>query len=172
MSSFFTGRPERDGHPFPAQLFVATAAVALLLLGALAGATFERALMRPRWNAGPSHRGFQRATFMATAVGPRHLDDRLAGQLELTPAQRARIDSIMARNLRDIEQVRQQVRPRMREIYASTRAEMDSVLTPDQRARLHTLFPRRRMGPGPWARGGGRRGHGAIGARRPPGRQQ
>ena len=89
--------------------------------------------------------------------GPHPFDDRIAHELDLTDVQHARIDSIMAQRVRDIEHVRQEMRPRMRQIFTQTRTEMDSVLTPTQREKLHAMFPHRegerrdtnRMGPPP-----------------------
>jgi Spy/CpxP family protein refolding chaperone len=128
-----------------ARTLALAAVIAALLVGVLVGVALDRAVLRHRWWA-PGPFGPPPAGFMLG--GPRRLNDRIARELDLTPVQRVRIDSIMARRIRDIEQVRQEVRPRMRQIFATTRAEIDSVLTPAQRERMHAIFPRHRGGPG------------------------
>jgi Spy/CpxP family protein refolding chaperone len=116
--------------------------LAALFIGIAIGVLVDRLAIHHRWSA----RDLSRPPFAGPADVQHHMSDRIARQLALTPAQRARVDSILARNLRDIEQVRQDVRPRMREIFARTRAQMDSVLTPEQRTKLDELFQRRRRG--------------------------
>ena len=145
MTEPTTPPPGPRSRQFPARALALAAVIAALLIGVLVGVALDHAVLRHRWRAhgrfGPSPVGFMMG-------GPRRMNDRIARELDLTPAQRERIDSIMARRIRDIEQVRQEVRPRMRQIFATTRAEIDSVLTPAQRERMHALFPRHRGGPG------------------------
>jgi Spy/CpxP family protein refolding chaperone len=139
-----TPTPPNDGRRRPSFLSVATLAI-VLLVGIVIGFAGDRLALRHRFGARAA--SFARAPFDASA-NQRRVGDRIAHQLDLTPAQRARVDSIMARNIRDIEQVRSEVRPRMREIFARTRTEMDSVLTPSQRKRLDSMFANRRRGRG------------------------
>ena len=133
--------PAPERRPASRALLAAVAA-AVLLIGALLGVALDRAALH-------SHRGahgrFGGRGFLGGEPG--RLDDRIARDLGLTAAQRSRIDSILARRIRDIEQVRQEVRPRMRQIFTQTRAEIDSVLTPDQRERMHARFPPGGRGP-------------------------
>lgn len=121
-------------------LTMATLLVAALI-GVVIGVAGERLAIHHRWGARP----FGRAPFGA-ASEQRRVGDRIARELDLTPTQRVQVDSIMAHNLRDIEQVRREVRPRMREIFVRTRAQMDSVLTPAQRRHLDSMFTTRRRG--------------------------
>lgn len=137
-----TPTPPNDGRRRAPLLSVATLAIALLV-GIVIGFAGDRLAIRHRFGARAAR--FAGAPFDAPA-SQRRVGDRIAHQLDLTPAQRERVDSIMARNIRDIEQVRREVRPRMREIFARTRAEMDSVLTPSQRKRLDSMFTNRRRG--------------------------
>jgi len=67
--------------------------------------------------------------------------DRLADELALSPAQRLRVDSIVSRRMAERRALLAPVRERMTQIVDSTRAELDSVLTADQRARLGRLRP-------------------------------
>jgi hypothetical protein len=66
---------------------------------------------------------------------------RLADELALSPAQRVRVDSIVSRRMAERRALLAPVRERMTQIVDSTRAELDSVLTADQRARLGRLRP-------------------------------
>jgi Spy/CpxP family protein refolding chaperone len=131
-------------HPRARALALA-AIVAALLVGVLVGVALDRGMLRHRWR---SHGRFGPPPGGLVMGGPRRMTDRLARELDLTPAQRARVDSIMARRIHDIEQVRQDVRPRVRQIFATTRAELDSVLTPAQRDRMNAMFRRHGGGPG------------------------
>jgi hypothetical protein len=64
---------------------------------------------------------------------------RVSDQLALTPGQRARVDSILTIRARQLEAARAQVEPTMSSIMVSARSQIDSVLTPDQRARLQEM---------------------------------
>ncbi|HEX6534344.1 MAG TPA: hypothetical protein VF041_07095 [Gemmatimonadaceae bacterium] len=130
-----------DHRPRGARATTWLTVLAALLIGIAIGVFADRMVIRHRWAA----RGVARGAFAGgAAAAQRHMSDRMARALDLTPAQRVRVDSILARNIREIEQVRQEVRPRMRAILARTRAEMDSVLTPEQRKKRDELFHRRR----------------------------
>ena len=134
--------PPASARPRSSRAALAAAAAAVLLIGALLGVALDRVALRahrgPHGRFGPGHGWAGRE--------PGRLDDRIARELNLTAAQRSRIDSILARRIREMEQVRQEVRPRMAQIFAQTRAEIDSVLTPPQRERMHALFPPRGRG--------------------------
>jgi hypothetical protein len=71
---------------------------------------------------------------------------RVSDQLALTPGQRARVDSILTIRARQLEAARAQVEPTMSSIMVSARSQIDSVLTPDQRARLQELRRQRARG--------------------------
>lgn len=63
----------------------------------------------------------------------------VAESLELTPAQQARVDSILdARNAR-VDSLLRPVRPQLDAIRDSARAEMERVFTPEQRARFEQM---------------------------------
>ncbi|HEU4641830.1 MAG TPA: hypothetical protein VFS44_05185 [Gemmatimonadaceae bacterium] len=143
MTTPSTPTPPPGGRPRGARAATWITVLAALLVGVAVGVFADRLAIRHRWAA----RAGARAPFAGAdgaAAAQRHMSDRMARALDLTPAQRVRVDSILSRNLRDIEQVRQDVRPRMREIFARTRAQMDSVLTPEQRKKRDDLFRQRR----------------------------
>ena len=68
---------------------------------------------------------------------------------DLTPVQEARIDSILTRRLAQRRELEAPIRDRMRALIDSTRADVDSVLTPDQRKRLAESRSHGRFGPPP-----------------------
>ena len=71
---------------------------------------------------------------------------RVSDRLALTPGQRASVDSILTIRARQLEAARAQVEPTMSSIMASARSQIDSVLTPDQRAKLQELRRQRTRG--------------------------
>jgi Spy/CpxP family protein refolding chaperone len=71
-------------------------------------------------------------------VGMRY-GERLHGALDLTPAQRAAIDSIVAEQQREVRQLNEEIRPRFRAIAEQTRDRIEDVLTEEQRIRLRAL---------------------------------
>jgi len=81
-----------------------------------------------------------------------HLVDRLDRELHLTAAQRTRIQSVIDRHHARIENVWNDVRPQIRHEIDATTAEIETVLTPEQRVRFRELRARgerrhRRFGP-------------------------
>lgn len=71
---------------------------------------------------------------------------RVSEQLALTPGQRASVDSILTIRARQLEAARAQVEPTMSSIMSSARSQIDSVLTPDQRAKLQEMRRQRARG--------------------------
>lgn len=68
----------------------------------------------------------------------------LYARLDLTPAQRARIDSVLERRRRETDAYWARVEPGLRAIVDSTRAEILATLTAAQRARYDSLRAERR----------------------------
>lgn len=72
----------------------------------------------------------------------RGMRERLAHELELTPDQQRRVDSIMAQQTRDFRRIREEMQPRFDSLLERAQAGLDAVLTPAQRARLQSLRAR------------------------------
>jgi Spy/CpxP family protein refolding chaperone len=79
--------------------------------------------------------------------------DRLNHYLELTPEQRTRFDSLMNAEDLELRHAREIAQPHIDSIVSETRREIDSILTPAQRDKLHRL---REEGLGPRRGFGGR----------------
>ena len=72
--------------------------------------------------------------------------ERLARELDLTPEQQRRVDSIMTQQTRDFRRIREEMQPRFDALLQRAQAGLDSVLTPEQRARLQSLRARQAFG--------------------------
>lgn len=69
--------------------------------------------------------------------------ERFADELELTPDQRSRIDTILTHFRARMESLRRQVKPRYESLVDSARSEIEAVLEPDQVERYRELLRRR-----------------------------
>lgn len=130
------GRPDRGrvlGLLALAILLVAAAGVA-------SGVVLERRVLSHRWER-------ERGRFGGAPRegGPRHpMHERFGRDLGLTPAQAAKIDSIFASHRPAIDSARAASEPKIRAIIDQTRREIDSVLTPAQREKMHARMMRER----------------------------
>jgi Spy/CpxP family protein refolding chaperone len=70
--------------------------------------------------------------------------ERLAADLDLSPEQRAAIDSIVRDQQQRVRALTAEVEPQFRAIAEQTRGRIEAVLTPEQRARLAELRNERR----------------------------
>ena len=68
--------------------------------------------------------------------------DRLDRQLDLTPDQRARIDTVLTRREADLQALMRETRPRFDSIAARTRSDIQAVLTPAQREEFAKIVQR------------------------------
>jgi Spy/CpxP family protein refolding chaperone len=73
--------------------------------------------------------------------------ERFARELDLSPAQERRVDSIMAQQMLDFRRIRTEMQPHFDSLLAQAQARLDSVLTPAQRERLKSLRAREAFGP-------------------------
>jgi Spy/CpxP family protein refolding chaperone len=68
-----------------------------------------------------------------------HLVDRLDHELKLTPAQRTSVTAILKRGRDHIDAINAGVRPQVRAQMDATSAEIEKVLTPEQRTKFVEL---------------------------------
>src|SRR5262245_28427435 len=135
--------PSRRIPPRAAAILVL---IAVFLVGILAGFALDRAMFRAHrhdWR----HRGPRGGVpiWMIPEAQQRSHWGRISDRLHLTPEQRTAVDSILTRRARQLEEARLRIDPMMRAIMDDTRNQIDSVLTPEQRAQLEQL--RRERGP-------------------------
>jgi Spy/CpxP family protein refolding chaperone len=125
-------------------------AVLVLLLvaiaGGIAGVAVDRFVLLPHLFRGP---GFGHGHGPGGPLRDREFRDRFARDLGLSSDQRARIDSIMDRQGRELRAVRGQVQPTVDSIIARTRRQVDSVLTPEQRKKAEEIRREHPRPPGP-----------------------
>lgn len=154
-----------DGRTIPADERVVTTrrpsrqrVIALLTLGLVlvaaagvaSGVVLERRVLSRRWDreeGGPGRHGDRRA-----------MHERFGRDLGLSAAQAAKIDSIFASHRPAIDSARAISEPKIRAIIDQTRREIDSVLTPEQRTKMHARMMRERPPGDSTERPGGRRG--------------
>lgn len=138
--------PTPDGLPQRRAPRALAAAVLGLVAaaGVLSGVALDRTLLRPRHPRPPMTFGGERGG--PNAEARRRMSDELARELSLTPAQRARVDSIMDRRFTSLRAATETVRPRVDAIVESTQTELEHTLSPEQLAKFREL--RARHAPG------------------------
>ena len=127
--------------------------VLAFLLGAAAGATgFGLYLARTGWWGGPPRQG----RFQEFMLG------RLTRELDLKPEQRQQVETILRETGEEFGRLRQEIRPRFREILARSQERIRGVLDAGQQAKFETLADE-------WERRAGRRwgGRGGDATRNP-----
>jgi Spy/CpxP family protein refolding chaperone len=118
--------------------------IAICAFGVVAGVALERSVLRQRSENREAFRG--RVPVWARSESEHRVYwGRVAKRLELTPAQAAAVDTILAQRSRQLEAARAEVEPLMKEIMTVTRRQIDSVLTADQRERFQELRRQRRL---------------------------
>lgn len=134
----------RSDGAFSPRAMAAVVVCVTLVAGILVGIGLDRALFRPR------HGPF--GPFAVMHDGPNadstrmHMRAEFARQLHLTPDQQARIDTIMQRRTAVLDSIRKMTMPQIRALIGATQAQIDSVLTPEQRDKFRSLRQQHRRG--------------------------
>ena len=135
-------RGDRPDGGFSPRAMAAVVVCVTLIAGILVGIGLDRAFFRPR------HGPF--GPFVVFRGAPNADSARIrmraefARQLHLTPDQQARIDTIMQRRMAVLDSIRKTTMPQIRSLIGATQAQIDSVLTPDQRDKFQSLRQHRR----------------------------
>lgn len=74
---------------------------------------------------------------------------RLQSELDLTPAQRLQVDSVLARREADVRALMLEMRPRFEAISSRTRRDIQASLSPDQQKRFVEMSKRAGVPPAP-----------------------
>jgi hypothetical protein len=138
-------------------LIAAVAMAAMFAVGIAFGIALDHRVLHrrpPRFGFG-DEAGTARAPFLmppvvpgagrppspnAAGPGPERALDGFARDLALTPAQRTVADSILRHEFEEVNAIREASWPRMQAVMDDTRRKLDSLLTPAQRERYHTLL--------------------------------
>ena len=157
------GDPPRASGGGGGKLAAVLVMVVILCVGGVAGIVLDRLVLQPR-AFGASGSGMMGRRPPRGPEGmpfERGQSERFARDLGLSDAQRVKVDSIMMRQMYGFRSARESIQPRMDSLFAETRAQIESVLTPEQRTKLGTMRER-------GAFGRRRGGHGSPGGPRPP----
>jgi Spy/CpxP family protein refolding chaperone len=135
----------RAGGKVLAIVAFATVAIA----GVLSGAALDRYVLYLWGRPGPERGEFRpdrrggggRGAFgeIGRGLPPPEVNSRLMRELDLSPAQRAEIDSLLDRQAAKLREVRERVRPEIDSLVAETEREMSARFTPEQRKRYDSL---------------------------------
>jgi Spy/CpxP family protein refolding chaperone len=123
-----------------------TAAVVLALcvsVGTIAGVVLDRVLLIPHHIGRRAPPRGPRAVWPASQAASR---DRLAAELALTDSQRVKLDSVLSRQTARFRAAREVIQPQVDSIFQQTRAQIDSMLTPQQRDQLRNIRDRNLFG--------------------------
>jgi hypothetical protein len=141
---------------------------AVFAFGILAGVALDRHLVHGRMGGRDRREGPRFVPGMSMPAGPRtpptgadtmrrRGSSEFARALGLTPAQAAAVDSVMTQDFQSVNALRDEMRPRIDAIIASTRQRIDSLLPPAQREKYHTLLAEQQERMQRRERGGGER---------------
>lgn len=135
------------------------AVVALFVVGVAVGIVGTHLFYAQRFGRPAGPPGFMGRYFL----------EQLESHLDLTGEQRRQIDGILEQTREEAEMLRQEVHPRLRELFERTGAEIEAVLTPEQQGRFRQLRESQRGGMERWlGPRGGRGPHGRPPRRGPP----
>jgi hypothetical protein len=88
------------------------------------------------------------ASVMGPPPPPLMLVARLAQELDLSPDQQRQLDSVLNVRLKEFEGLREDARTRFDAAHRDLQADLERILTPEQKKRLETLMSQLRSGRG------------------------
>ena len=139
----------------------------VLIAGAGSGVLMDRYYLRhaaARTSASRQRTPAGRSGPMSMRHQPGWLLQNLSARLQLSPEQQRQVKEILARRQDSIERVRADMQARMAREQEALRAELEAVLTPEQRKQFRDLTADRSgrgvMGPGTAGRGRAGKGPG------------
>jgi len=127
---------------------------AVVVASAIAGAAIDRNLVMRHVRQGGGGWGPGRGGPPAEMEARRRTEmlDRMTKELSLSPAQRAGLDSVFQRTDSSLRAIRREMQPRLKQVFETSRAEMNARLDSTQRQKLASM----RFGrPGGWGEGRG-----------------
>lgn len=108
--------------------------------GVAAGIAIDRVVLLPRFQP-------PNPPFLLGPQGPSEeirsrVSNRIARELDLTPAQQLQVDAIMDRQFAGMSKASDAVRPVIDSTLRATQAALDSVFTPEQQAKVRAMRER------------------------------
>jgi hypothetical protein len=133
--------PPRSPRALPPRAVAALLIAFVAIVGAVAGAAIDRVLVQRKGPAlvDTTFHPLSQALRVPTEADRRHLREQLSRNLGLSAAQDSVIDSIMNHRSGEFNALREELRPRVERLVLDVRADIEQVLTPEQRARFHAL---------------------------------
>ena len=125
---------------------------AVVIASGIAGAAIDRALIMRRT---PPREGGRRPPDMGEDHRRTEMLDRMTTDLSLTAAQRAGLDSIFRRTDSSLRAIRRETQPRIQQVFAQSKEEVNARLDPAQREKFAKMRPPGRASREGY-RGGGR----------------
>jgi Spy/CpxP family protein refolding chaperone len=126
---------------------------AVVIASAIAGAAIDRALIMRRT---PSREGGRRPPDMGEDHRRTQILDKMTADLSLTAAQRAGLDSIFRRTDSSLRAIRRETQPRIQQVFAQSKADVNARLDPAQRETFAKMRPPGRPPRDGYGGGGGR----------------
>jgi len=127
-----------------ARLRAGVVIAAVVVASAIAGAAVDRNLVmrnvrqRGGWSGGGGDRRGPPPPEMESRRRTEMLD-RMSRELSLTPAQRAGLDSVFQRTDSSLRVIRREMQPRLKQVFETSRAEMNARLDSTQRQKLAAM---------------------------------
>jgi hypothetical protein len=116
----------------------------LVFASAMAGVAADRVVLRTRTSRlilpDTSFHPISSILRQPTDEERRTMRDQLHAELRLTSAQTTVVDSIIDARAVDFRVLRDEIRPRVERLVAEVRADVERVLTPEQRARYRRML--------------------------------
>ena len=141
--------PPAGARRSPSRVVIVAILAAHLLAGFAAGVALDRFVLHHRHGPfagmGPG-RGGPPEDPAARAAMQKHMADRISSDLDLTAAQRAQIETMLPRHLAAFDSLRKEMGTRLQGLLDSSSAEVETILTPEQRVKW---AENRRRFPGP-----------------------
>lgn len=135
------------GLPVATRPRAIVALCALALGSAFVGAAVDRFMVRkPSVVADNAFHPLSSIVRSPTDADRRELRRQLSQELNLTAAQDSAVERIMSQRAGEFDALREEIRPRVEHLVSDVRFDIDQVLTPEQRDKLHRLQQR---GPAP-----------------------
>jgi hypothetical protein len=130
--------PPTGGRRSPSRALIGVILAAHLLAGFAAGLALDRFVLHHRHGpfagmgpgrGGPPESPAERATMQ------KHLADRISNDLALTPVQRGRLETMLPRHLAAFDSLRVEMGSKLQTLLDSSSAEVETILTPEQRVK-------------------------------------